>query len=394
MAKEKFDRSKPHLAIINLGHVDHGKTTLTSAITKVLYERGLAEKRDFAAIDAAPEERVKGVVINASHVEYETLHRHYTHIDYPNHTDCVKTMIAGATQIGGAILVFDATEGITPETKDHITIAKQIGIPKMVVFLNKVDMVEDAEALELVEMDLMGELEIHGFGDSPIVKGSALGCLNGDAKWAATIVELLDTVDTHIPLPVRDTDKPFLMPVEDVFSITGRGTVAVGIIETGVINVNDEVLILTKNGDVRSVVTGVEIFRKLLDRGEAGDSVGLLLRGVDKDQIHRGDAIVLAKNRALHSAHDKFKAQIYLLSKDEGGRHTPFFNNYRPQFFISTLDITGSITLPQGIEMATPGEYLTVTVQLINPTVINKGKTFAIREGGRTVGAGQVIEIL
>ena len=394
MAKEKFDRSKPHVNIGTIGHVDHGKTTLTAAITKVLSEQGLAEKRDFASIDAAPEEKERGITINTAHVEYQTTARHYAHVDCPGHADYVKNMVTGAAQMDGAILVVAATDGAMPQTKEHILLAKQVGVPKIVVFLNKVDMVEDAEMLELVEMDLMGELEKHGFGDSPIVKGSALGGLNGDAKWSATIMELMNTVDTHIPLPTRDTDKPFLMPIEDVFSITGRGTVATGRIETGVINVNDEVLILTKNGDVKSVVTGVEMFRKLLDRGEAGDNVGLLLRGVDKEQIHRGDVMILAKNKSLHSAHSKFKAEIYVLSKDEGGRHTPFFNNYRPQFFFRTLDITGSITLPTGVEMVMPGDNLTVTVDLINPTVMAKGLRFAIREVGRTVGAGQVTELL
>lgn len=394
MAKEKFDRSKPHLNIVTLGHVDHGKTTLTAAITKVLSEMGLAEKRDFASIDAAPEEKANGVTINAARVEYQTPTRHYAHVDCPNHADYVKIMVAGAVKMDGAILVVAATDGAMPQTKEHILLAKQTGIPKMVVFFNKVDMVEDKEMLELVEMDLMAELEKHGFGDSPIVHGSALGGLNGDTTWVATIDKLMDTVDSHIPLPVRDTDKPFLMSIEDVFSVIGRGTIATGTIETGVVNVDDEVLILTKNGDIKSVVTGVEMFRKLLDRGEAGDNVGLLLRGVDKEAVSRGDIMVLAKNKVSHRACAKFKAAIYVLGKEEGGRHTPFFNNYRPQFFFRTLDITGSITLPEGTEQVMPGDNLMVTVELINPTVLTNGLRFAIREGGRVVGAGQVTEVI
>lgn len=394
MAKEKFDRSKPHLNIVTLGHVDHGKTTLTAAITKVLSEMGLAEKRDFASIDAAPEEKANGVTINAARVEYQTPTRHYAHVDCPNHADYVKIMVAGAVKMDGAILVVAATDGAMPQTKEHILLAKQTGIPKMVVFFNKVDMVEDKEMLELVEMDLMAELEKHGFGDSPIVHGSALGGLNGDTTWVATIDKLMDTVDSHIPLPVRDTDKPFLMSIEDVFSVIGRGTIATGTIETGVVNVDDEVLILTKNGDIKSVVTGVEMFRKLLDRGEAGDNVGLLLRGVDKEAVSRGDIMVLAKNKVSHRACAKFKAAIYVLGKEEGGRHTPFFNNYRPQFFFRTLDNTGSITLPEGTEQVMPGDNLMVTVELINPTVLTNGLRFAIREGGRVVGAGQVTEVI
>lgn len=394
MAKEKFDRSKPHVNIATIGHVDHGKTTLTAAITKVLSEKGLAEKRDFSSIDAAPEERERGITINTAHVEYQTLVRHYAHVDCPGHADYVKNMVTGAIQMDGVILVVAATDGAMPQTKEHILLAKKIGVPKMVVFLNKVDMFEDKEMLELVEIDLMGELEKHGFGDSPIIHGSALGGLDGDAAWVATIDKLMDTVDTHIPLPIRDTDKPFLMSIEDVFSITGRGTVATGRIEAGVINVGDEVIILTKNGDIKSVVTGVEMFSKLLDRGEAGDNVGLLLRGVEKAAISRGDIMVLGKNKAQHISSAKFKAEIYMLSQDEGGRHTPFFNNYRPQFFFRTLDITGSITLPEGIETVMPGNNLTVTVELINPTIMAKGLRFAIREGGRTVGAGQVTQIL
>jgi elongation factor Tu len=394
MAKEKFDRGKPHVNIATIGHVDHGKTTLTAAITKVLSEKGLAEKRDFSSIDAAPEERERGITINTAHVEYQTLVRHYAHVDCPGHADYVKNMVTGAIQMDGAILVVAATDGAMPQTKEHILLAKKIGVPKIVVFLNKVDMFEDKEMLELVEMDLMGELEQHGFGDSPIIHGSAVGGLDGDAAWVATIDKLMDTVDAHIPLPIRDTDKPFLMPIEDVFSITSRGTVATGRIETGVINVGDEVIILTKNGDIKSVVTGVEMFSKLLDRGEAGDNVGLLLRGVEKAAISRGDIMILGKNKARHISSAKFKAEIYMLSQDEGGRHTPFFNNYRPQFFFRTLDITGSITLPEGIETVMPGDNLTVTVELINPTIMAKGLRFAIREGGRTVGAGQVTQIL
>jgi elongation factor Tu len=394
MAKEKFDRSKPHVNIGTIGHVDHGKTTLTAAISAILSKKGLAEKRDFSSIDAAPEEKERGITINTAHVEYQTLVRHYAHVDCPGHADYVKNMVTGAAQMDGAILVVAATDGAMPQTKEHILLAKQVGVPKMVVFLNKVDMIEDKEMLELVEMDLMSELEKHGFGDSPIIHGSALGALNGVENWVATVEKLMDTVDDHIPLPIRDIDKPFLMPVEDVFSITGRGTVATGKIETGVVNVGDEVIILTKNGDVKSVVTGVEMFRKLLDRGEAGDNVGLLLRGVEKEAISRGDIMVLAKNKAQNPPYSKFKAEIYVLSKDEGGRHTPFFNNYRPQFFFRTLDITGSITLSEGTEMVMPGDNLTVTVELINPTVMTKGLRFAIREGGRTVGAGQVVEMI
>lgn len=392
MAKEKFDRSKPHVNIGTIGHVDHGKTTLTAAITKVLSEKGLAEKRDFSSIDAAPEEKERGITINTAHVEYQTVIRHYAHVDCPGHADYVKNMVTGAAQMDGAILVVAATDGAMPQTKEHILLAKQVGVPKIVVFLNKVDMIDDKEMLELVEMDLMAELEKHGFGDSPIIHGSALGALNGEKSWVETVEKLMDTVDEHIPLPIRDTDKPFLMPIEDVFSITGRGTVATGRIEAGVVNVGDEIVIMTKNGEIKSVVTGVEMFRKLLDRGEAGDNVGLLLRGVEKDAISRGDIMVLAKNKVQQFS--KFKAEIYVLSKDEGGRHTPFFNNYRPQFFFRTLDITGSITLPEGTEMVMPGDNLTVTVELINPTVLSKGLRFAIREGGRTVGAGQVTDMI
>jgi elongation factor Tu len=386
--------TKPRLNVITIGQIDHGKTTLTAAISKVLSEKGLAEKRDFSSIDAAPEEKERGITINIAYVVYETTSRHYIHVDCPNHADYVKTLITGSVKIDGAILVVAATDGVMHQTKEHILLAKKVGVPKMVVFLNRVDMIEDKEMIELVEMDLMGELEKHGFGDSPIIHGSSLGGLNGYTVWVDTIDKLMDTVDNHIPLPIRDTDKPFLMPIEDVFSITGRGTVATGRIEMGIINVGDEVIILTKSGDIKSVVTGVEMFRKLLDRGEAGDNVGLLLRGVEKEAISRGDIMVLGKNKAKHPQYAKFIAEIYILSKDEGGRHTPFFNNYRPQFFFRTLDITGSITLLEGTEMVMPGENVTVTVELINPTVMEKGLHFEIREGGRIVGAGQVTQIL
>jgi elongation factor Tu len=395
MAKEKFDRSKPHLNIITLGQLEHGKTTLTAAITKVLSEKGLAEQTSVVALGDTSEERERGVSFNVSRVDYETEIRHYTQIDCPNHPDYVKIMIADSNQIDGAILVVAATEeGIMSQTKEHILLAKQTGIPKIVVFLNKVELLDDAGVLELVQMDLMSELEKHGFGDSPVISGSAWSALNGDARWVAPVEQLLETLDTHLPLPVRATDKPFLMPIEDVFSITGRGTVATGRIEAGVITVNDEVLILTKNGDVRSVVTGVEMFRKLLNQGEAGDDVGLLLRGVDKDQIHRGDIMILSKNKPLHQQYAKFKSVIHILTKEEGGRFTPFFNNFRSQFFFRSLDFNGSITLPPGIEQVQPGDYLTVTVELINPTVMTKGLRFLIREGGRTIGAGQVTEVI
>lgn len=394
MANEQFDRSKPSLNIITIGHLGHGKTTLTAAIMKFLHERGLAEKRDFASIDAALEERERGITMNTAHVEYETSIRHYSHVDCPEHTDYVKIMIAGANQIDGAILVVAATEGAMSQTKEQVMIAKQIGIPKIVVFLNKVDMIEEGEMLESVEMDLLNELEKHGFGDSPIVHGSALGGLNSDAMWQDSIDQLMDTIDSHIPLPVRDTEKPLLMAIEDVFSITGRGTVATGRIEAGIVNVNDEVIILTKNRDVKSVVTGVEMFRKLLDQGKAGDNVGLLLRGVDEAEISRGDIIILAKNRSLHRKYNKFKSAIYILNQEDGGRHAPFSNNFRPQFFFRTLDITANITLPDDIEMVNPGDNLTVTVELINSIVMEKGLRFAIREGGRTIGGGQVTEMI
>ena len=391
MAKEKFDRSKPHVNIGTIGHVDHGKTTLTAAITKVLSEKGLAEKRDFSSIDAAPEEKERGITINTAHVEYQTGTRHYAHVDCPGHADYVKNMVTGAAQMDGAILVVAATDGAMPQTKEHILLAKQVGVPKIVVFLNKVDMIEDKEMLELVEMDLLGELEKHGFGDSPIVHGSALGALNGEPSWVATVEKLMDTVDAHIPLPIRDTDKAFLMPVEDVFSITGRGTVATGRIERGVINVNDEVVIRTKNGDIKSVITGVEMFRKLLDRGEAGDNVGLLLRGIDKADIKRG--MVICKPGSV-KPHAKFKAEVYILKKEEGGRHTPFHNNYRPQFYVRTTDVTGTISLPAGRDMVMPGDNLTIEVELLSAIALSVGLRFAVREGGRTVGAGQVTEIL
>jgi len=394
MAKEKFERTKPHVNIGTIGHVDHGKTTLTAAITKVLAEKGLAEIKDFDAIDNAPEEKERGITINTAHVEYETDKRHYAHVDCPGHADYVKNMVTGAAQMDGAILVVAATDGPMPQTREHILLARQVGVPKIVVFMNKVDMVDDEELLELVDMEIRDLLSFYEYdGDNtPVIQGSALGGLNGDAKWVKTIEELMDAVDEWIPEPERDTDKPFLMPVEDVFSITGRGTVATGRIETGVINTGDPVEILgISNEKLTSVVTGVEMFRKILDRGEAGDNVGLLLRGIDKNQIRRG--MVIAAPGSI-TPHKKFKAEVYILKKEEGGRHTPFHNNYRPQFYLRTTDVTGEIHLPSGVEMVLPGDNLTIEVELIYPVAINKGLRFAIREGGRTVGAGQVTEIL
>ena len=394
MAKEKFERSKPHVNIGTIGHVDHGKTTLTAAITKVLAEKGLAEIKDFAAIDNAPEEKERGITINTAHVEYETDKRHYAHVDCPGHADYVKNMVTGAAQMDGAILVVAATDGPMPQTREHILLARQVGVPRIVVFMNKVDMVDDEELIELVDMEIRDLLSFYEYdGDNtPVIAGSALGGLNGDAKWVKTIEELMDAVDEWIPEPERDTDKPFLMPVEDVFSITGRGTVATGRIETGVINTSDPVDIIgISNEKMTSVVTGVEMFRKILDRGEAGDNVGLLLRGVDKDQIRRG--MVIAAPGSI-TPHKKFKAEVYILKKEEGGRHTPFHNNYRPQFFLRTSDMTGEIHLPDGVEMVLPGDNLTIEVELINLIALNVGLRFAIREGGRTVGAGQITEIL
>ncbi|PWJ41036.1 elongation factor Tu [Sediminitomix flava] len=391
MAKETFDRSKPHLNIGTIGHVDHGKTTLTAAISSVLASKGLAEQRDFSTIDNAPEEKERGITINTSHVEYQTENRHYAHVDCPGHADYVKNMVTGAAQMDGAILVVAATDGCMPQTKEHILLARQVGVPKIVVFLNKADMVDDEEMLELVEMEVAEELEDKGYDDCPIIKGSALGALNGEEKWVETVMELMNNVDEHIPLPERDVDKDFLMPVEDVFSITGRGTVATGRIEKGVANTGDEVQILGLGGELKSTITGVEMFRKILDRGEAGDNVGLLLRGIDKEQIKRG--MVICKPGSV-TPHKQFKGEIYVLSKEEGGRHTPFFKGYNPQFYFRTTDVTGTISLPDGVEMVMPGDNITITVDLLKEIAMEVGLRFAIREGGRTVGAGQVTEIL
>ncbi|HEX5002801.1 MAG TPA: elongation factor Tu [Bacteroidia bacterium] len=394
MAKEKFDRSKPHVNIGTIGHVDHGKTTLTAAITQVLAEQGLAEKRDFSSIDNAPEEKERGITINTSHVEYQTANRHYAHVDCPGHADYVKNMVTGAAQMDGAILVVAATDGPMPQTREHILLARQVGVPKIVVFMNKVDMVDDPELLDLVEMEIRELLSFYEFdGDNtPIIRGSALGGLNNDAKWVPKIMELMDAVDNFIPIPPRDIDKPFLMPVEDVFSITGRGTVATGRIERGIINSNDTVEIIgMQDKKLTSTVTGVEMFRKILDKGEAGDNVGLLLRGIEKTDIRRG--MVVAKPGSI-TPHTEFKAEIYVLKKEEGGRHTPFHNKYRPQFYLRTTDVTGEIVLPEGREMVMPGDNVTITVNLIVPVAMDKGLRFAIREGGRTVGAGQVTEII
>ncbi len=394
MAKEKFDRSKPHVNIGTIGHVDHGKTTLTAAITKILAEKGLSEYRSFDSIDNAPEEKERGITINTAHVEYSTANRHYAHVDCPGHADYVKNMVTGAAQMDGAIIVVAATDGPMPQTREHILLARQVNVPRIVVFLNKCDMVDDAEMLDLVEMEVRELLSFYQFdGDNaPVIRGSALGALNGESKWVDKVMELMEAVDTFIPIPPRDNEKPFLMPVEDVFSITGRGTVATGRIETGVINTSEEVELVGLGAEKKkSVVTGVEMFRKILDRGEAGDNVGLLLRGVDKNEIKRG--MVIAKPGSI-TPHTKFKAEIYVLKKEEGGRHTPFHNKYRPQFYLRTLDVTGEITLPEGVEMVMPGDNVTITVELIYPVAINQNLRFAIREGGRTVGAGQVIEIV
>jgi elongation factor Tu len=394
MAKEHFDRSKPHLNIGTIGHVDHGKTTLTAAITKVLAKKGLSEITDFDQIDNAPEEKERGITINTAHVEYSTEKRHYAHVDCPGHADYVKNMVTGAAQMDGAILVVAATDGPMPQTREHILLGRQVGIPRMVVFMNKVDMVDDEELLELVDMEIRELLTFYEYdGDNgPVIQGSALGALNGEEKWEDTIMELMDAVDTWIELPKRDIDKDFLMPVEDVFSITGRGTVATGRIETGVANTGDSIEIIGMGAEkLTSTVTGVEMFRKILDRGEAGDNVGILLRGIDKDEIKRG--MVICKPGSI-KPHAKFKAEVYVLKKEEGGRHTPFHKNYRPQFYVRTTDVTGTINLPDGIEMVMPGDNLTVTVDLLQPIALNLGLRFAIREGGRTVGAGQVTEIL
>ena len=394
MAKEQFNRSKPHVNIGTIGHVDHGKTTLTAAITTVLAKKGLSELRSFDSIDNAPEEKERGITINTSHVEYETANRHYAHVDCPGHADYVKNMVTGAAQMDGAIIVVAATDGPMPQTREHVLLARQVNVPRLVIFMNKCDMVDDEEMLELVEMDMRELLSSYEFdGDNtPVIRGSALGGLNGEPVWEDKIMELMDAVDSWIPLPPRDIDKPFLMPVEDVFSITGRGTVATGRIETGVIHTGDEVQIIGLGAEgLKSVVTGVEMFRKILDEGQAGDNVGLLLRGIDKNEIKRG--MVIAKPGQV-KPHSRFKASVYVLKKEEGGRHTPFHNKYRPQFYIRTLDVTGEITLPEGVEMVMPGDNVEINVELIYPVACNVGLRFAIREGGRTVGSGQITEIL
>jgi elongation factor Tu len=394
MAKETFKRTKPHVNIGTIGHVDHGKTTLTSAITIVLNKKGLAEIKSFDSIDNAPEEKERGITINTAHVEYETEARHYAHVDCPGHADYVKNMVTGAAQMDGAIIVVAGTDGPMPQTREHILLARQVNVPKLVVFINKVDMVDDKELLELVEMEMRELLSFYNFdGDNtPVIHGSALGALNGEPQWEEKVMELMNAVDTWIPLPPRDVDKDFLMSVEDVFSITGRGTVATGRIETGKIHTGDPVQIVGLSDEkLKSVVTGVEMFRKILDDGQAGDNVGLLLRGIDKEQIKRG--MVIAKPESI-TPHKQFKAEVYILKKEEGGRHTPFHNNYRPQFYLRTLDITGEIHLPQGTEMVMPGDNVSVEVHLIYPVAMSQGLRFAIREGGRTVGAGQVTEIL
>ena len=394
MAKEKFDRSKPHVNIGTIGHVDHGKTTLTAAITKVLADKGLSQARSFDSIDNAPEEKERGITINTSHVEYETANRHYAHVDCPGHADYVKNMVTGAAQMDGAILVVASTDGPMPQTREHILLARQVGVPRIVVFMNKVDMVDDAELLDLVEMEIRELLSFYNFdGDNtPVIRGSALGGLNGDEKWVETIMSLMEAVDSYIPLPPRDIEKPFLMPVEDVFTITGRGTVVTGRIETGIVNVGDPLEIIGMQDEkLTTTCTGVEMFRKLLDKGEAGDNVGLLVRGIDKKDVRRG--MVVAKPGSI-TPHTEFKAEVYVLKKEEGGRHTPFHNKYRPQFYLRTTDVTGEIELPEGREMVMPGDNVTITVKLIVPVAMDKGLRFAIREGGRTVGAGQVIEII
>ncbi len=394
MAKEKFERTKPHVNIGTIGHVDHGKTTLTAAISKVLHEKGFGteEVKSFDQIDNAPEEKERGITINTAHIEYETATRHYAHVDCPGHADYVKNMVTGAAQMDGAIVVVAATDGPMPQTREHILLARQVNVPRLVVFLNKCDMVDDPELLELVEMDmqdLLGQYEFEE--DTPIIRGSALGALNGEPEWVEKVMDLMNAVDEWIQLPPRATDKPFLMPVEDVFSITGRGTVATGRIETGIVKVGDEVQIMGLGATLKSVVTGVEMFRKLLDQGEAGDNVGLLLRGIDKKEIKRGMVVC---HPGCVKPHDEFKAQVYVLTEKEGGRHTPFRNHYRPQFYVRTLDVTGEITLPEGVEMVMPGDHVTIQVKLITPVACDLGLRFAIREGGRTVGSGQIIEII
>ena len=394
MAKEKFERTKPHVNIGTIGHVDHGKTTLTAAISKTLHDKGFGseEVKSFDQIDNAPEEKERGITINTAHIEYETATRHYAHVDCPGHADYVKNMVTGAAQMDGAIVVCAATDGPMPQTREHILLARQVNVPRLVVFLNKCDMVDDPELLELVEMDMQDLLTQYDFEeDTPIIRGSALGALNGEPEWVDKVMELMDAVDTWIQLPPRAVDKPFLMPVEDVFSITGRGTVATGRIEAGVVKVGDEVQIMGLGATLKSVVTGVEMFRKLLDQGEAGDNVGLLLRGIDKKEIKRGMVVC---HPGCVKPHDEFKAQVYVLTEKEGGRHTPFRNHYRPQFYVRTLDVTGEITLPEGVEMVMPGDHVTINVKLITPVACDLGLRFAIREGGRTVGSGQIIEII
>jgi len=392
MAKSNFERTKPHVNIGTIGHVDHGKTTLTAAISSVLAGQGLAEKKDFSQIDNAPEEKERGITINTAHIEYETAARHYAHVDCPGHADYVKNMVTGAAQMDGAILVCAATDGPMPQTREHILLSRQVNVPRIVVFMNKVDMVDDAELLELVEMELSELLDSYGYDNTPIIKGSALGALNGEQQWVDTVMELMNTVDTWIETPERDTEKPFLMSVEDVFSITGRGTVATGAIETGIVNTGDPVEIIGLQEDkMTSTVTGVEMFRKILDEGRAGENVGLLLRGIEKADIKRG--MVIAKPGSI-TPHKKFKAEVYVLKKEEGGRHTPFHNNYRPQFYLRTLDVTGTITLDAGREMVMPGDNVTINVELITPVAMSQGLRFAIREGGRTVGAGQVTKVI
>ena len=394
MAKEKFDRSKPHVNIGTIGHVDHGKTTLTAAITTVLAKKGLSELRSFDSIDNAPEEKERGITINTSHVEYQTANRHYAHVDCPGHADYVKNMVTGAAQMDGAILVVAATDGPMPQTNEHVLLARQVNVPKIVVFLNKCDMVDDPEMLDLVEMevrDLLSKYDYDG-DNAPIIRGSALGGLNGEAKWEDKIMELMDAVDNYIPIPQRENEKPFLMPVEDVFTITGRGTVATGRVERGVLHLNDEVEIVgIKEETKKTVVTGIEMFRKMLDEAQAGDNIGALLRGIQRTEIERGQ--VLAKPGTV-TCHRKFTAQVYVLTKDEGGRHTPFFNNYRPQFYFRTTDVTGVCELPAGVEMCMPGDNVEMTIELIHPIAMEQGLTFAIREGGRTVGSGRVATII
>ncbi len=393
MAKETYKRDKPHVNIGTIGHVDHGKTTLTAAITQVLAKRGLSEIRSFDSIDNAPEEKERGITINTAHVEYQTAARHYAHVDCPGHADYVKNMVTGAAQMDGAVLVVAATDGPMPQTNEHVLLARQVNVPKIVVFLNKCDMVDDPEMLDLVELEVRDLLSKYNFDgdDAPVIRGSALGALNGEAEWEDKVMELMDAVDSYIPIPVRDNEKPFIMPVEDIFSITGRGTVATGRIETGLIKTGEQIEIVGLGEKPKtSVVTGVEMFRKILDRGEAGDNVGLLLRGIDKKEVKRGQVIC---RPGTITPHKHFSAQIYVLKKDEGGRHTPFHNKYRPQFFLRTLDVTGEIKLPEGVDMVMPGDNVSIDVELIYPVALNEGLRFAIREGGRTVGAGQITKI-